>query len=199
MYWGVPTTMPLWVSCRRAGGLQRPRDAEVHDHRVAAGEHDVVRLDVAVDHAVFVGIPERAADFAGDLHRRVDRELRFAREPLPQRLALDERHDVIDQAAGLARVVEWEDVRVLECGGDRDFAEEPVAAEGGRDLGLEQLDGHTALVLEVLGEEDDGHPALTQLALDAVAVTDSRRDLLEESQAPALLWTEAGNVLPSGP
>jgi hypothetical protein len=35
-------------------------------------------------------------------------------------------------------------------------------------------------VLEVLGQEDDRHPALAELALDAVAVADCGRELLEE-------------------
>ena len=79
MYCGVPTTMPLWVSCCRAGGVQRARDAEVEDDRVSSGQHDVVGLDVAVDDAVLVGVLQGAADFAGDLKRGVERELRFAR------------------------------------------------------------------------------------------------------------------------
>ena len=67
-------------------------------------------------------------------------------EPVPERFALDERHDVVEQPAGrLARVVQTEDVGVLEIGGDADFAEEAVAAEGGGELGPEDLDGDRAL------------------------------------------------------
>ena len=47
---------------------------------------------------------------------------------------------------------------------------EPLGAEHGGELGLEDLERDLAVVLEVLGEVDGGHAALAQLALDAVAV-----------------------------
>ena len=40
-------------------------------------------------------------------------------------------------------------------------------------LGMEDLDGDLAAVLEVLGEIDRGHAALAQLALEAIAIGDS--------------------------
>ena len=166
--------MPLSVSDVGARGMQGPGDAEVGDDGLAAGQHDVLRLDVPMDDAVLVGVLQGAADFAGDLERGVERKLLFPREPLPERLALGERHHVVEQAAGLPRVVQRENVGVLEGGGDLDLAEEPVAAEDGRQLGLEHLDGDAAVVLQVLGEKDDRHPALAELALDAVAVAERR-------------------------
>ena len=51
-----------------------------------------------------------------------------------------------------------------------DLAQEALGADDGGQLGAEDLDGHLAVVLEVLGEIDGGHAALAQLALDAVAV-----------------------------
>ena len=41
-----------------------------------------------------------------------------------------------------------------------------------RELGVEDLDGDLAAVLQVLGEVDGGHAALAELALDAVAVAE---------------------------
>ena len=70
------------------------RDAEVGDDGVAALEQDVLRLDVAVDDAVGVGVAQRVGDLAGDLERVVDGELLFAVEPVAEGLALDEGHDV---------------------------------------------------------------------------------------------------------
>jgi hypothetical protein len=71
-------------------------------------------------------------------------------------------------------------VGVLQRGGDLDLAEEALAAQRGGQLGLEHLEGDAPTVLEVLGEEDDRHAALAELALDAVAVADCGRELLEE-------------------
>ena len=160
--------------------MQGPGDAEVGDHGLPARQHDVLRLDVAMDDAVLVGVLQGAADFAGDLERGVERKLLFPREPLPERLALGERHHVVEQAVGLSRVVERENVGVLERRGDLDLAEEPLAAEDGRQLGLEQLDGDPPAVLQVLGEKDDRHPAVAELPLDPVSIAERRRELLEE-------------------
>jgi hypothetical protein len=45
-----------------------------------------------------------------------------------------------------------------------------LGADDRRKLGAEHLDGDFAFVLEVLGEEDRGHAAPSQLPLDPVAV-----------------------------
>ncbi len=39
----------------------------------------------------------------------------------------------------------------------------------GRQLGVQHLDGHVPVVLEIGGEVDRGHAAATQFALDGVA------------------------------
>ena len=51
-----------------------------------------------------------------------------------------------------------------------DLRQEPLGAEDSGQLGLEYLDRDFAVVFQVLGEIDHGHPALSQLTLDAVAV-----------------------------
>ena len=49
-----------------------------------------------------------------------------------------------------------------------DLAQEALAAEGGRQLRPEHLDGDLAVVLQVVGEVDHGHAAAPELALEAV-------------------------------
>src|SRR3990172_1023114 len=63
-----------------------------------------------------------------------------------------------------------EDVGMVELRGDRDLAQEPVGAEGGRELWLEDLEGDSALVLEVLSEINGRHPARPEFPLDRVAI-----------------------------
>ena len=99
---------------------------------VPAGEHHVVGLDVAVDHPALVGVGQRVGHLAQDPERLVDRQGAVTLEPGAERLAFDERHDVIEEAGGLAGVVEREDVGVLQLGGDLDFAEEPVGPQSAR-------------------------------------------------------------------
>ena len=99
-----------------------------------------------------------------------ERELLLPVEPVPERLALDERHDVVEQTVGLARVVEAQDVGVLEVGGDSDLAQEAVGAERGGELRPEHLDRDLPVVLEVPGEKHRRHAALADLSLDLVPV-----------------------------
>ena len=79
-----------------AGG---ERDAEVGDERAAVVEQDVLRLDVAVDDAVPMGVVERARDLGGDPDGLADRQLLLAGHPVAERDALDERHHVEEEAS----------------------------------------------------------------------------------------------------
>ena len=63
---------------------------------------------------------------------------------------------------------------MLERRGGLDLLDEPLGAEHGGELGLQDLDRDLAVVLEVLGQVDRGHPALAELALDPVAVGEGR-------------------------
>jgi hypothetical protein len=59
---------------------------------------------------------------------------------------------------------------VLQVGRRADLYEEPLGADDGRELGLEDLHRDVAPVLEVLGQVHRGHTAGAELAQDAVAV-----------------------------
>ena len=59
---------------------------------------------------------------------------------------------------------------MLQLGGELDFAVEPIRAERGGELGVQDLDGHFAIVLEIRGQVDGGHATAAQLALDAVTI-----------------------------
>ena len=68
------------------------------------------------------------------------------------------------------RVVQREDVRVLELGGDLDLAEEPFRAENSGQLGPQYLDRHLTVVFQILGEVDGSHAAGTHFFFNGVAV-----------------------------
>jgi hypothetical protein len=153
---------------RSAGRADSARDAEVGYARMTAREHDVLGLDVAVDDVVAVRVRERIGDLARDLERVIDRQLLLACEPVSQRTALDVRHDVVEEAVRFARIVERQDVRVIETGRDLDLAQEPVRPEHGREIRLEDLDGDRATVLQILGEPDGGHAAASEDTFDRI-------------------------------
>ena len=157
---------------------QGPRDAEVGDEGGAvAGEQQVLGLDVAVDHAVPVRVLERPGGLGGDPKRRVHRQLPLPPEPVAERLALDERHGEPELAGGLARVVDREDVRVLQPGGELDLALEALGAERVSEIGVQHLERDRPVVPQVLGEEDGGHAAAPELALEGVRCGERRLQL----------------------
>ena len=88
-----------------------------------------------------------------------------------KRFAVDVRHDVVEKPAGLARVEQREDVRVLKPGGGLDFLQKPIGTERGRQVGAEHLDRDRAAVADVVREVHRRHAALSELALEHVAVT----------------------------
>ena len=94
----------------------------------AAGEQDVVRLDVAVHDAALVRVGERLRA------RRAGCSIASAigtgpcGQPRAQGLALHERHRVVRQPVDVARREHRDDVRLLERRGDADLALEPLGA-----------------------------------------------------------------------
>jgi hypothetical protein len=64
---------------------------------------------------------------------------------------------------------------MLQVGGGLDFLEEPVDPDHRAELGAEHLDRDLAGMPEVLGQIHHRHPALAQLPLESVAVTQHRR------------------------
>jgi hypothetical protein len=138
-----------------------------------------------MDYAVVVGVLQGVAHFLGDPERGVQRKLPLTSESVAERLAFDVGHDVPDQTRCLTGVVKGQDMGVLQRGGDLDLAEEPLAAERGGELRLEDLERDQPVMLEVFGQEDDGHAAVAELALDPVAIADGCGELLEEGHDQA--------------
>ena len=102
----------------------------------AVVQQDVLGLDVAMDDALAVGVVEGVGDSRGDAHRLVDRSWVSRSSLLAQRLALDEGHDVVEEAVRRARVEQRQDVRVRERGGGLDLGDEALGAEDGGELRL---------------------------------------------------------------
>ena len=100
-------------------------------------------------------------------------------EPVAKRLAAHEWHDIEQRAVGVSRVVQRQDVRVLQVGGDLNFLEEPLRAERRREIRLEHLERDISVVPQVVSDIHRGHAALAELPLDAVAVGECGLQLLE--------------------
>jgi hypothetical protein len=100
-----------------------------------------------------------------------------ARELFAQRLALDVLVDDEAKAAGLADLVDGDDVRVVEGGGGARLQLEARHAVGvGGERAGEELERDAAAEALVHGEVDLAHPAAPDLALDAVVAELSPRE-----------------------
>ena len=152
----------------------RQRDPEVRHHRLALVQHDILGLDIAMDDTTAVREVEGRGDRAGKAQRLVERQLAFPLQALAQALALDVRHDVIEEAIRLARVDQRQNVGVLELCGEADLSEEPLGAEDSRKLGAQHLERDRAVVLHVPGQIDRRHPAAPELTLDRVTTREGR-------------------------
>jgi hypothetical protein len=152
------------------GFRHRERDAEVRHHRLALVQQDVLRLDVAVDDVMAMGVAQGVSDLAGDGQCIVERELSLAGKPSTQRLAVHVRHGVIEGAASLTAVVQRHDMGMVQAGGDGNLTQESLGTECGGDLGVQDLERDGTIVLQVPGEEHGPCPPAPDVAVDPVAV-----------------------------
>jgi len=162
-----------------AAGFLGGDDAEVGDLGLpaggVAGEEDVLRLDVAVNHAAGVRGGKTGGDLAGEVQRQRHIEgLRRIAEEGAEVGAVYELHGEEETAVfGGFEVAAVHNIRMANLAEGADFAQEA----GGKGSILAQLGGEkfqgAGLVHEgVLGEIDGAHSALAELAHDAVAVVD---------------------------
>jgi hypothetical protein len=123
-----------------------------------------------VHRAVAVGEVKGERPLAGEPHGVWDGELALPAEPIPEALALDVGHGEPQPTAGLAGIVDREDVGLLEAGGEPDLSKEALGAEAKSQLGVEHLEGDRPVVAEIAGQPDSSHAPAAELALERVAV-----------------------------
>jgi hypothetical protein len=125
------------------------RDTEVGDDRVAAGEKNVLRFDVAVDDALAMSIGQRVRRLARNGTCGLDPHLPLAVHPYAQSLAHDVRHDIVEQRFDVTRVVERKDVGVLETGDEADLPDEADLAGLRFGVCIQDLDRDFPFVLQI--------------------------------------------------
>ena len=118
--------------------------------------------------AVLVRVRERAGDIAQQAHDVDERKLTLAREPSPERLAVDERHCIVGKPVDFPGRQQRHDVRMLQPRRQRDLPPKALDGHGVRELGRQHLH-HDAAVERRLGREKDArHATAAELALDGV-------------------------------
>ena len=163
----MPTKLPAAVNGGRANSLATPKSVSLMTRSIA-GQHDVRRLQVAVDDAAVVGVLQGRDDLQGQVeHLR-------PRQPAPlaeDRLAIpavDVLHRVEEQPVVAAGLEEMDDVGMVELPQGLDFALEP----GDEDVvsgqvGVEHLDGDDGgRVVGPVGAIDTAHRPAADFGVD---------------------------------
>ena len=133
-------------------------------------QENVIRLDVAMNDILSMRVVERTGDLTCNAHGIDNWQLSFTFQSRAQRFACHQRHDVVQQSVGVARVEQRQDVRMLQPSGGADLAQEPLSTECGTEIWMQHLDGDVAVVLEVVCEVHGGHATRAEFALEAIAV-----------------------------
>jgi hypothetical protein len=154
--------------------LLQERGAEVGDlHLGAFGNHDVRRLDVAVDDALARRVLQRAAALEADLQHVGDRQ-QLAGGDVPGQIAA--HHQLHRDVTGILadhRVEDRDDMRVAQLAGERGLVQELRAVDGAElgiaeHLGLDGLERHFLAGEGVLREVDGAGRALAEVLLHFV-------------------------------
>jgi hypothetical protein len=117
--------------------------------------------------------PDRGDHTDGDLGQIGEREPPLAREPLAERLPLQEfRHDGRGPVLQIEHVEDPHHARVAHRRRHPPLAEEPSARVRIVGRVLDELERPALVGDEVLGDPDDAHAPFAQKALEAVACTD---------------------------
>ena len=119
--------------------------------------------------ALPVRVGERIRHLRREAQRVAQGQLALAGHPVAERFAVDEGHDVVQEAVRVARVVERQDVWMVEARRDLDLAQEPLGPQRLRQLGAQHLERDLALVLHVGREVHRRHAAGADLSLEAIA------------------------------
>ena len=152
----------------RPAGRRPFREPEVEELRAAFRQHDVLRLEIAMDDVLLMRLVQRVHDLARDLQGVVEWQ-RSTRESIGERLALEVLEDEIPHAVLFPDVVKRADVRVVQAGDRLRFAVEALLHVGVvGEVRRQHLDGDRSIQPGVGGFVDLAHAASTEGTSDFV-------------------------------
>src|SRR5271169_2642070 len=150
--------------------------SEVHQLRARLGQHDVRRLQVAMDDALLMRLLQRLRDFRSDLQNLIKGQRTF-RQALSQSLAFEILHHQEVGAILRADVVKRADIGMLQRGNGFGLALHALFQFGVRgEMRRQNLDGNDAVEPGVLGAIDFAHAAYAEERLDFIGAEFSARD-----------------------
>jgi hypothetical protein len=179
--------------------LRDPRVVGVHPHQIAATgllqQHDVVGLEIAMDHADGVRGIERERDLVGDVERAVQLDRAVFFDQILERLALEELHHEVDRPFGQdAEVGDVDDVRMIDRGRGARFAQEAMdRLLVARELRVQHFHRDRLLDVDVLALIDGAHPTAAEDLVEPVVA-----DVMTEPP-DILFFDEDGGIVQTKP
>ncbi len=132
-------------------------------------DHDVFRLQVAMDNAVGVDVFERTEHADGDADGAILREAAFV-EDLAQKAAVAPLHDHVN-AGALFAAENAHDHGVVQFFADAGFALKAIEEDGvGFEIGMRNFERDDFVVTEVGGAVDGSHAAAGNWRVDAIRI-----------------------------
>jgi hypothetical protein len=129
---------------------------------------NVLWLDIAVNYALAMGVSERVRDVTRDRACDANWELSFSIDSAAKRFARDVRHYVVEKRLDVARIMEREDIGMLEAGQQSDFPDEAQLTGFGIRVRVENLDRDFALVLQIARKVHRRECSLSNFAFNLV-------------------------------
>ncbi len=149
------------------------REPEVDQHEprtpLAAREHDVLGLDVAMEDIACVCVRECRKQIARDRDCIAGRQPAFTAQHGCERRPLDELHRQVLVRRGVSVIENAHAAGMIEPSGARGLALEPRDQRRCRELGVEHLQRDHALEPDMLGAIDDAHAAARERRDDPIA------------------------------
>ena len=122
------------------------------------GDEDIVRLDVAVDQALFMSTMQPTTDLLDQANRFTFGQRAGAIDPLAKRFAMNVFHDQEWRVAGAAIVDRLDDVGMVDQAGDAEFLLEALEQQRiSRRLSRDNLDGNDIVRGQAAGTVDRSH------------------------------------------
>ena len=123
---------------------------------------------------------KRSGCFAGELEGVSSGKLFISVQPIPERLPVHKGQDVVEEAVGLTRFEEGQDMGVGEPGRDLDLAQESFCSEDSSQLRAKDFYSDRPVMLDVLGEVHGRHAPSTDFPLDGIAVGEGGFETVEK-------------------
>ena len=177
-----------------AGLTRRLHDAEIGENGPAVLEENVAGLHVAVDDAAAVRIGEGVEEILGEApHFRQGES--DVRDPVPDRLALEEgHHEEVDPVPGVV-VVDRDDVGVAVVGEGAGLEAKALHGRRSRMLWAQRLHRNRAIEPRVVCPVHDTHAAAPDLLTDQVAWPDRFLQALFKGRHPRPLVGQTSRTL----